>query len=490
MESENSTFNPKTTSSRTKIIVISIAVLVVVGLGLGLGLYYGLDSGSSGSDNVASSTATIQPTSDIITSSDNPTSSSEVPSSSSVITTTAATSSVVTSSVVTSSVVTTTAVTTTVVTTTAEPTTATTSSSTPTSPSTPTATSSTTATSTGGSTKIPVCQPGEKVVSSSGDGNGHLSCESGEYATGVPGTQSYEGHTSSSLANQCMARVDVPVEVLEVAYKWAIPYYKDNGMANWSHDYTERTGRDTRGNAYTKSFVLTECNLTGHVLYDSNDEPYWQQDPSYPNIATTLSDASMKVGPEVWPEMSYVDVADDSDICNGEKCCISSDHVQSPATTFGGWASFSKSLHYLCQPVYKVGEEDSTVCDNAVGFGGENLINCGYYQIENKGTSFETSCSCLYYNSTQDEVDTYGGVGLDCTDINPGGKFYEQQGWDLFKSFSWALNQYYKKTGLCGGVGNVQYQQLCNPKNGACNIPYQPGVQLSYENSWTPGGRW
>eukprot|EP01135_Chromosphaera_perkinsii_P010307 Nk52_evm7s2103 gene=Nk52_evmTU7s2103 len=490
--SSSATKSAGSTSRRTKIIVLSLLAVVVVGLALGLGLYYGLDNGSSSSSESPTSPAT-----------------GTVTVTSATPTTAPLTTTVPTTATTTEAPTTTTTTMTTTMTTTTEPTTTTTVMTTTTTMA-PTTTTTSAPTTSGVPVVdgIPICPIGQVVKSRSDYGNGELYCATGEYNEYLSGVQGIEGHTNHDTdkpgagAYECQARVDVPQKVLQVAIYYRIEYQleehnKYGNSSDWSHDYRDRTGYDSYDSAYAKSYTLStevkgDCVVNGRVVADANGNAVWESDPSLPNIATMRKNAAYKAGPHKWPPVNKRDVSSDPAICNGNNCCVANDYVAPPDQPFNNWSAHARSLKLLCSPIYKPNAVDDTPC-NGRGYYGESLINCGYNVINKwNGEAFKTKCSCLAIDGDQNDVYKYGGLGLDCSDIIPGGKYFEK---DMFWKLSWALNKYYQASGKCGGYasGKVKFNKLCKAGK-TCNIPSQDPISMAYgaydSQLYKPGGRW
>eukprot|EP01135_Chromosphaera_perkinsii_P010309 Nk52_evm9s2103 gene=Nk52_evmTU9s2103 len=446
-------------SRRTKIVLLSLLVIVVVALALGLGLYYGLDNDSS---------------------SDSPS-----PSSHAINTTTTKAPPVVI------------------------PTTTTEKTATPAPTEKPTHTSHPAPKTSDHPSPsvvegIPICPPGQVVKSNNGYGDGELYCADGEYSETLPGVQSIEGHTNQNVsvpnanALECQARVDVPEKVLQVAIFYRIEYQRRKKINNWSHDYRDRTGYDPLANAYGKSFTLYtevegDCFVRGRVVADKNNKAVWESDPSLPNIATTRQKAAYRTGPYKWPTMKKIDVSQDPDICNGQNCCVADDSTYVPDQWANNWNTRARSLEIMCSPIYKPNAKDDTPCKNAVGYYGEKLTNCGFHTVNvHASPEFQGKCSCLAIEGDQKAVNTWGGLGLDCTDIVPGGKHFDK---DMFWKLSWALNKYYKLSSLCGGYAssNVQFYKSCKAGK-QCYIPQDKNIHIAYGSQtsplYLPGGHW
>eukprot|EP01135_Chromosphaera_perkinsii_P010312 Nk52_evm12s2103 gene=Nk52_evmTU12s2103 len=497
-------------SRRTKIALISLLALVVVALGLGLGLYYGLDDGSSsdgqsGSPGSSTGTATATATSNsaittAASSSAASTTATGISSTTGVVSKTTTEAPSTTTTTVAPSTTTEVPTTTTTTTTTVPPTTTTVA------PTTTTTAAPTTSGPPPDANGIPICPDGQIVKSRTGDGGGELYCTTGEYSTSLKGVLAIEGHTTydEPWASECQARVDVPELVAQVAMNYRIEFQleqKNNGVPNasdWTHDFKDRTGYASLDNAYGKSYTLAtevegDCVVRGRVVADSNGKAVWESNPLLPNIAIMRKRAGYKAGPYVWPSVKKVDVSKDPAICNGGKCCVADDSVSAPNQVFNNWSAYSRALKILCSPIYKPNAVDDSPCINERGYYGEELINCGYEVINNwKGENFKTQCSCLAIPAGQAAVTKWGGLGLDCLDIVPGGKYFNK---DMFWKLSWGLNKYYQLSGKCGGYASdkVRFNKLCKAGS-TCNIASQENIRIAYgaydSQLYLRGGRW
>eukprot|EP01135_Chromosphaera_perkinsii_P009194 Nk52_evm29s1671 gene=Nk52_evmTU29s1671 len=354
---------------------------------------------------------------------------------------------------------------------------------------------------------VPNCGENQRVVVSSKSGWGTLSCADGaDYGSPPKGTQADEGHTNGS--HECTFHPLVP----QIVGLLITEHFITKG--GWDHDYADRTGHDSRANAYAKSFPINQdntpedCTVRGYVK-DNQWVPVSNSDTRYPNIGVTRQQLGNLIGPAEWPKPSTQALGQDPDICKGEPCCITQNTAYPSTSTFGGFADLSHSLHYMCQPVYyptgDIHSTSSSACDRG-GYYGETLELKAFNEIPKSiSDSQKTAFQCLAINASQSAADTYGGLGLDCGPIMPGGEHYEK-GWDLYKMHSWAVNQYYlasKKLtghGICGNYHQqrVRHAALCHPSSTEkCETPYQDNMFVNYGryNNGNPtlfnwGGRW
>ena len=250
-----------------------------------------------------------------------------------------------------------------------------------------------------------------------------------------------------------------------------------------------------RAGAYSKSFILDTCDYRGHVVYDQNNQPQWVPDEKYPNIATNLSMTNCRIGPEKYPSFDKTtSILNDPDICNGgngrirQGCCVSDTLVTSDV--FHNWNAYALNMHYVCQPIYVLGEG---ACSGMTFPRSSTPVPyCGYQQIDPTYSDEEkVGCGCLELPGNVDpgNIRKYGGLGLNCGPIMPNGSLFKK-GWNLFKKYSWALNEYYQITGICGSgyAAKVDHAKQCN--SAPCDILTDDNIQLSYYNTWHPGGRW
>ena len=228
--------------------------------------------------------------------------------------------------------------------------------------------------------------------------------------------------------------------------------YKDKGPR---HDFIDRTGHDWLGNVYAKSMgVFTngekdECVLRGYIKYINNRPDFVivnKDNTDYPNLLVRLGHMKNNIfGPSKFPSQKETqNVGHDPEICNGKKCCIVDEQEHDPTQAFFGINGISKSLQFICKPQYvyspKESEEKCKNSSPALDLG-IPVKYCGHDTIDGKQYSaeFMKSCSCLTSKNDQLTSNKYGGLGLDCTDILPGGKHHGK--WDVYKQYSWALNK-------------------------------------------------
>ena len=359
----------------------------------------------------------------------------------------------------------------------------------------------------------------QHIEAAEAGGVGALTCVDGDYPK-TKGTMSYEGHTGSFRPQECIGNPSVPAAILELA---VAKYYRGkNCVLNkttvvdcYPHDYIDRTGHDVAGSIYTKSIPFDfdntynvqiptgedRCTLRGYVT-QKHGEPFFQEvewnNTVYPNILTSRENAGNLFGPAVFPKAKTVDVS--STICKNKKCCIAEKTVYPPTQTFAGFARVAATVHYLCAPVYYPEQLNDSICFTDTLYG-KRYTPCGYNSIDYGTVAFMKSCNCLAIQHDKEksfnQVKRYGGLGIDCSSILPGGKY---EHWDVYMKKSWALNEMYKISNKCGEWSEntiVSGVQKCDGSKGKCEIPFNENMSLAFGSpigdaytllNW--GGRW